>query len=302
MELLTNKEIKELGLDIISKYIDIINTKGIYERKKFDKYFAEYKEKIGLNNTAMDDKNAQKNVERSKRYIDAIIDLDLLSRVLENTQEFLEKENIVFIRIFDNFIFSEQKIADAIDYNKLLDAIPQEAKEKIKKNLTEPKDIEKMKQDLVSFEYLFSNNHFESLLLNHIENATFQFARQVFCIMVLDIILTFYDIEKDKKAYLPSYDETYKDATSKIKELFSYGKRLKDFKKTEFYLKFNKYINLDKVINTKEFKEEQDKVVKEIFSILNDKDNNIELHSNKYLEICEDRLFKQRWWYYDKEK
>lgn len=302
MELFTDKQIKDMGIDLINNYIKVFNSKNMYEKKKFDNYFIEYQKKIGMKNeNYFDDKNANSNVEKSKKYIDTIIDLDLLDRVLEATQRTFEDENIIFIRIFDNIIFSEQQIADAIDYNKLLKAIPTEAKKTIKKSLIQEKNVDKLKQDLVSFEYMSKNNNFRKLLLNHIENATFQFARQYFCFIVINAILSVYGIEEDINIILPHNNKTYNDAKNKIKEVFKYSKRVKNFKTTEFYLKFLKYINLDKVMEEQAFKKEQTEVVHKLYDMITDKNNNTTIHSNKMLEFCEDNLFKQGWWYYGKE-
>lgn len=297
MEKLEKKEIDKLGKDLITKYIDYLNDNNMFKRN-FDGVFKEFRNKIGLDiKTNIKEEDLKANIDNASKYMHAIADLDFLRRVLEASQDSFIKDNIIIIRVFDTIILSEQKIADATEYNKLLDAIPKEAKEKMSKTLTARKDIEKLKQELVSFEFIFGKAKFEQALKDRLENATFQYARQVFCLMIMDAIISFHKIDKELQILLPMQIDEYDDATSKIKAFFEKGKRVKDFKKTELYLKYYKYINLHKVLKYKEYEAEQKQIVNELFEmILKEED------ATKMLELCEDNLFKQRWWYYDKEK
>lgn len=297
MEKLEKKEIDKLGKDLIIKYIDYLNNNNMFKRN-FDDIFKEFRNKIGLDIKAdIKEEDLKANIDNASKYMHAIADLDFLRRVLEASQESFIKDNVIIIRVFDNIILSEQKIADATEYNKLLDAIPKEAKEKMSKTLTARKDVEKLKQELVSFEFIFGTAKLEQALKDRLENATFQYARQVFCLMIMDAILSFHKIDKELQILLPMQIDEYDDATAKIKAFFEKGKRVKDFKKTELYLKYYKYINLHKVLKYKEFEAEQKQIVSELFEMILK-----EADATKMLKLCEDNLFKQRWWYYDKEK
>lgn len=294
---LEKKEIDKLGNNLIARYVDYLNNNNTL-KKDFDYVFREFRNKIGLDAEAeITKEELEANYDNASKYISTIADLDFLRRVLEASQESFISDNIVIIRVFDAIILSEQRIEDATEYNKLLDAIPKEVREKMNTALTTRKDTDKMKNDLISFEFIFNNVKFEQALKDRLENATWQYARQVFCLMVMDAIISFYKIAKEIKILLPMQIDEYDDATRKIQAFFEKGKRVKNFKKTELYLKYNKYINLHKVLKYKEYEAVQKQIISELFEMIKKGED-----ATKMLELCEDNLFKQRWWYYDKEQ
>lgn len=290
---MTDAEIKEKCENMLKIYANYFN--GHISFDALQTNFEIFENLIGLTNEEWKtDKEAYNNIQRAKPYLDAITNLVFLSSEISTSSKSFENKNIIFIRVFDNIIFSEQQILDAMEYNKLLSAIPKEAKAKIDKTLTTKKDVNKLKQDLVSFEFIFDNPSFEKSLKDRIEEATQQFEKQYYCMLIIECILDSYNNKVDFKTQLPYFNDTYKEACQKIKEFFKYGKRIKNFKEMDIYKWFYKYVNIKKFIQDKEYQAEIEQTKKELAKMIKNKED-----ANKMLEECIIRLSNKGRWYYD---
>lgn len=294
MELWNEKQVEAEGKKIIESTIDFLNGDiNINERQKIvDDYFAKFQETLS--------DEAKKNLKRVEPYLVASDNLVKLYGIRKKADNIFTDTNMTLIRILDMIIATETRIEGEKQYNALLEAIPEEAKKQMPKELLERKNVEETIDKHVSLEFILNKekspmpNDFISLF----DNPTFQFAQIWFCCYLCDAITSAFLIKKTVNMDLGTTNETYDATKTNIERVFLFAKdRIKNYKKTQLYMTMNKYIHLIDVIDkNEEYKKAQKELLPRLYKMI--KEGNAD--ANKLIAECGQELFKQGWWYDDK--
>lgn len=304
---ITTKSLENLSKDVLTAYIEFMNEEANAQKVK-DTLQLYYEIKAETDEAATKDadfdttlKSADFNkiFARTQYYMDLLSELN--SFYIKANNKFIYEINTL-IQLFSMFVIAETSISKDIEYNKLVDAIPKEAKEKIASGLVKKRNIKKATKDLTSLDFVLSEP-FASDLNRHVDNATYQYAIMYFCVLIIDAInqeneLNIKDIKNkmlNKMQDIQEY-EYFKDST---KVLFDFGNaRLnkKEFQETKFYKLYSKFTTLDKMIIA------EDTELNKAASFFNCKlllmlDG--QTKASDLIKECSQELFKQGWWYGD---
>lgn len=290
MQLWEKEYIKSLGLGRIENAIDFIN--GDLSLTEYDKITHEYTEQF----QPFTDTSAQ-NYESGFLYDNAAQSLLSLCNIYNNTLDSFNSNNSDVTYILGMIITSETRIEGEIEYNKLLDAIPEEARGQIPVNLLKRKDIEKSIDTLPCLEYALKVEERKGrATTDMLENPIYLYARMMFIQLIFKTIYKTFNITKRIELKDPiKNNDDFETVVRDMAKVFIYGEeRIKDFGKTIFYKRFNHYRNIDKVIEKQEYKQEaekQEKVIQEMLSK--------QIKGEEILIEIERNLFKQGWWFID---
>ena len=294
MEKWTAKEVKEKGNLLLKNMVEFCNNK--ITKEEYGKILKEIFETSKLSQYVKNKENLaikKYNDEQIQEYINVANIIQDLVNVIYREQDNLTIENNTIIRVLDMVITSETKIKGDIEYNKLLDAIPKEALQQMDKELIKPKDVETDINTLVSIEFLVG--HFSKSFVPLFYNPTMNYAKIDFCLFITDVILSHYGIKTMIELESGEGNEGYKDARNSISKVLSFSKREPKFKKTQVYYSITKYQNLLEVRELAEYKEAKKELLKTIIQML--KDNKT---ANDMINECISKLFKQGWWFNEK--
>lgn len=294
MEKWTAKEVKEKGNLLLKKLVEFFNDK--ITKEEYGTILKEIFETSKLSKCVKNKENLaikKYNDAQMQKYIDVANILQDLVSMIYKEKDNLTIENNTIIRILDMVITSETKIEGDIEYNRLLEAIPKEVLKQMDKELTKPKDIEKDRNNLVSIDFLMGD--FSTSFIPLFYTPTMNYAKIDFCLLLTDIILSYYDIETKIELESGEGNESYKDARNNISKILLFAEREPKFKKTQVYNTMTKYKNLFDVRDSKEYKEARKELVKTIIQMLKDKKT-----ANDMINECISKLFKQGWWFNEK--
>lgn len=294
MKLWNKKQIEAEGKKIIESTIDFLNgdIKAEARQKIVDDFFARFKDDFS--------EGAKKNLHSVDAYMVASDNLVKLYGIRRKADKNFTDDNMTLIRITDMIIATETRIEGEKQYNALLEAIPEEAKKQMPKELLERKNVEDTIDKHVSLEFILDKEKspMPNDFIRLFDNPTFQFAQIWFCCYLSDVITATFFIDKSVKWELGTTNETYQATKTNIERVFLFAKdRIKNYKKTQLYMTMNKYIHLIDVI---EGNEEYKKAQKELLPILSKMIKEDKADADKLMEECGQELFKQGWWYDDK--
>ena len=303
MELWNKRQVDKNGKEMLLASISHVNGNiTLKEREKISEdFFKPFHDvlKLDYEKSKIERENANTNMDNMKPYIFNADNLSKIKYNIQKAQQTFSDDNITLIRILDMIITSETKIEDEIEYNKLLDAIPEEAKEKMPKELITRKDVEKSIDELPSIEFMIKKNNglFGDKVMRLLDDPIHQFAMISFYIFICDGICANFGITENVELEFGTTNEEYKDAVKDIKRVFAFGKRVKGFEKTHVYKALLNYTNLIDVLDREEYKQQQKELFKPLRELIQ-KGAKLE----EMTELVKDNLFKQGWWYYDKEE
>lgn len=300
---ITPKSLENLSKDVLTTYIEYMNDETTAQKVKDNlKLFYEIKaeideaEKRDEMDVYFEKPDFEKILNSTQYYMDTLSELNSISIKAHN--KFVYEINTL-IQLFSMFVIAETSISKDIEYNKLVEAIPKEAKEKISKELVKARNIKKASKELTSLDFVLSEP-FVSDINRHVDNATYQYAIMYFCILIVDAVIQNNKLEA-KTTYNKLLDiqeyEYFKDCA---RVLFDFGDaRLnkKEFHETKFYKLYSKFIELDKVITQEDTAPLKQAVSFEKCKLLQSLDER-----KKAVDLiteCSQELFKQGWWYGD---
>lgn len=294
MELWNKKKIEEEGKAILESTIDFLNgeLKADARQKIVDDFFARFKDDFS--------DEASKNMHSVEPYMVASDNLVKLYTMRNKADKSFTEDNMTLIRILDMIIATETRIEGEKQYNKLLEAIPEEAKKQMPKDLLERKNVEETIDKHVSLEFILDKEKspMPNDFIRLFDNPTFQFARIWFCCYLCDVISVTFFSDKSVKAELGTSNETYQATKTNIERVILFARdRIKNYKKTQLYMTLNKYVHLIDVLDSnQEFKQKQ----KELLPILSKMIKEEKADAEQLIKECEQELFKQGWWFNDK--
>lgn len=307
MEKWTAKEVKEKGRLLLENQVKWFSdeiTKEEYEKAIKDVFKEIDKEKERLENDMSKTDITEKmknsleiiryNHDALQGYIDVANLIKDFANKIANAHKKLSSDNTTILRILDMVIASETRIEGHLEYNKLLNAIPKEAKEKIDKELAKEKDIDADIKELVSIEFL--SGHFAKSFIPLFESPTLQYAVIDFCLFISDLLLSRYGVKTTLNMETGEGNENYKDARSHIAKVLAFSEREPKFKKTQVYATITKYQNLFGVLESQEYIDAKKGIANTIGQML--KENKT---ADDMLNECIQELFKQGWWFNDKD-
>lgn len=291
MQLWEEEYIKALGIQRIENLIKYINgdlSLNEYNQKQ-DEYRGQFKPFTDI---------SVKNYEAGMLYDFTAQTLLNLDSTYNNMLHAFASNNADVRYILDMIFTSEIRIAGEIEYNRLLDAIPNEAKKEMPEEVLKRKDIQETINTTANLEYAISKEGKSKgeATTDMLENPTYLYARMMFIVLIFETIYKTFKLKNKIKLKDPiKNNEDFETVTKNIKKVFVCGnERIKNFEDTIFYKRFNHYQNIEKVIERKDYKEEakkQEKIIKErIYE---------QVPGQKILNEIEQNLFKQGWWYID---
>lgn len=253
-EKLWEKEyIKSVGTDLLNNTIKYLNDELSFP--DYEKMRKEHAERFRpFNDTS------SKNYESMFIYDDLMVLLvNLRLQYRDRVKNFYESNSDI-VYIMQLIQGAETQIRGELEYNLLLDAIPEETKKTMNKEIIKRKNVEETINTLASLNFAIDKEKKDNPISALLVAPTYTYIEAQCIKLIYDVICEEYNLKE--KVILKDLlkQDTFLNASKTIKTINNIGKvRIPKYEDTLFYKRINKYIHIQDVMKQEEYKEAEKK-------------------------------------------
>lgn len=293
-EQLWGKEyIKVLGCNLLTYTFKYLNNELPFE--EYEQIRKEHNERFRPFNDI-----SAKNYEAFMIYNDLMVLMtDLRMNYTKRLKDFYE--HIADIQYVTQLVLlAETEIRGELTYNLLLNEIPKEALKQMHPEFTKPKPVEETINTLASLNFVIDREKSNDNQLSYLfEPVTYLYCEMQCIKLIYDTIAEAYKVKERIILKDPLKQDPYINVCKTMAQIDNAGRiRIKDYEKTLFYRRCNRFMHLEEVKETKEYKEaekEAKKHIKKYFKSELQKD----LSGLLLLEDLMQTLCNKGWWFID---
>lgn len=290
-ELWKKEYIKALGCDLLTYTFKYLNEELPFE--EYEQIRKDHNDRFRPFNDI-----SAKNYESFMIYNDLMVLMtDLRMNYTKRLKDFYEHISDVQY-VTQLVLLAETEIRGELTYNLLLNEIPKEALEKMNPVFTKPKPVEETINTLASLNFVIekettTDNHLSYLF----EPVTYLYCEMQCMKLIYDTISETYKVKEHIMLKDPLKQDPYINVCKTMAQIDNAGRiRIHDYENTLYYRRCNRFMHLEEVKETEEYKEAEKEAKKRIKKYFKDEMQK-DLSGLLLLDDLMKILCNKGWWF-----